>query len=208
MKVMYMIIVAGLLFMSSCTKDNFVSTGISKGRFDGNMLEYMAAHTYDWDSVRVMIQHAGDDMVELFEGRASGHEAITFFGLTNHSIRRYLLRNEKKQISDLDPEWCKDILLQHVVDGKYYRKEIPEGEPGDYGTAGTGGITLRTLGGTDLWVFAIVQEKDGIVENAARPIFVNFKKSNKEVGVASADIEPDNGLVHALEYDFTLGDEE
>ena len=33
-----------LLGMSSCTKDNFAYSGISKARFDGNMLEYMDAH--------------------------------------------------------------------------------------------------------------------------------------------------------------------
>lgn len=208
MKTIYAIIVAGVFLLTSCTKDNFVSTGVSKGRFDGNMLEYMTAHTYDWDSTFVLIQHAGEDMVALFEGRDPNHKEITFFGLTNHSIRRYLLEQGKKRVSELDPAWCKSMLLQHIVDGKYYRKDIPAGEPGDFGTAGKGGVTLPTLGGTELWVFAVIQEKDGIVENAAKPIFVNFKRVNKEFGIASADIEPDNGLVHALEYYFTLGDEE
>ena len=50
-----------------------------------------------------------EDMVQLFEGKDPEHKEITFLGITNHSIRRYLL-TEGKTIADLDPEWCRDIL--------------------------------------------------------------------------------------------------
>ena len=53
-----------------------------------------------------------------------------------------------------------------------------------------------------------VQEKDGIVQHAAKPIYINFLESNMLYAVASGDIEPDNCVVHALDYNFTLGDEE
>ena len=197
-----------LLLLASCTKDNFINTGVSNGRFDGNILEYMSAHSYDWDSTLVMIYHAGVDMVKLFEGNDEEHSVITFFGLTNHSIRRYLLEQGFKQVSDLDAEWCRSILLQHVVDGKIYRKDIPEGYPGDYGLAGTGGCYVTTLAGNQLWVYVDIQENGAIVENAARPIFVNFIKTGLTFEVASGDIEPDDAVIHALQYDFTLGDEE
>lgn len=210
MKRVYVLFMAvGLLLgMNSCTKDNFVYSGVSNGRFDGNMLEYMESHPYDWDSTAVMIRHAGQDMVTLFEGKNENHKEITFFGMTNHSIRRYLLQNGLKQVSDLDATWCRSILLQHVVDGKLYRKIIPAGEPGAYGTVGTGGTTLTTLGGTDVWVYVVVEEKEGVVQHAARPIYINFMKSNRLYQVVSGDIEPDNCLVHALDYRFTIGEEE
>ena len=208
MKTICYVIVGVLLLLASCTKDNFINTGVSNGRFDGNILEYMSAHSYDWDSTLVMIYHAGVDMVKLFEGNDEEHSVITFFGLTNHSIRRYLLEQGFKQVSDLDAEWCRSILLQHVVDGKIYRKDIPEGYPGDYGLAGTGGCYVTTLAGNQLWVYVDIQENGAIVENAARPIFVNFIKTGLTFEVASGDIEPDDAVIHALQYDFTLGDEE
>ena len=208
MKTICYVMVGVLLLLASCTKDNFINTGVSNGRFDGNILEYMSAHSYDWDSTLVMIYHAGVDMVKLFEGNDEEHSVITFFGLTNHSIRRYLLEQGFKQVSDLDAEWCKSILLQHVVDGKIYRKDIPEGYPGDYGLAGTGGCYVTTLAGNQLWVYVDIQENGAIVENAARPIFVNFIKTGLTFEVASGDIEPDDAVIHALQYDFTLGDEE
>lgn len=212
MKTKYLGIVIVLLgLFASCTKDNFVSTGNSQGRFDGSTLEYMMAHSYDWDSAVVMIRHAGEDMVRLFDGKDENHPEITFFGITNHSIRRYLLENDIKQVSDLDPEWCKDILLRHVVDGKYFRKDIPTGKPGSYGTLGTGGITLKTLseadGDTDIWTYTVIQESGGIVENAARHIYMFFKSSSRHFDITSGDMEQDNGVVHALEYWFTIGQE-
>lgn len=117
-----------LLGMSSCTKDNFAYSGISKARFDGNMLEYMDAHPYDWNLTAAMIRHAGEDMVKLFEGNDENHKEITFFGITNHSIRRYLLENGLEKVTELDADWCRSILLQHIVDGKLYRKAIPAGK--------------------------------------------------------------------------------
>ena len=209
MEKIYIGIVLGfVLLASSCTKNSFISTGNSQGRFDGTMLEYMEAHSYDWDSTVVMIHHAGEEMVALFDGRDENHPEITFWGFTNHSIRRYLLENDIEQVSDLDPEWCKSILLQHVVDKKYFRTDLPKGILGEYDTQGIGGITLKTLAGTDVCAYTVVKESGGITENAARPIYMIFKKSGRHFGIASGDLEQDNGVVHALEYWFTIGQEE
>lgn len=194
--------------LEGCTKNNYIDTGLSNGRHDGSLMNYMETHPYDWDSTVVMVRHAGEDMVRLFEGQDPTHPEITFFGLTNHSIRRYLLQHGFRQVMDLDADWCRSILLQHIVDGKYYRKNFPAGKPGLYGTIGTGGITLSTLAETNVWVYVVVQENGGITENAAKPIYINFLKSNSHFAVASGDIEPDNCVVHALDYNFTLGDEE
>ncbi|MEI3419755.1 MAG: hypothetical protein V8R91_01095 [Butyricimonas faecihominis] len=110
-----------------------------------------------------MIYHAGVDMVKLFKGNDEEHSVITFFGLTNDSIRRYLLEQGFKQVSDLDAEWRRSILLQHVEDGKIYL-DIPEGYPGDYGLAGTGGCYVTTLAGNQLWVYVDIQENGAIVK--------------------------------------------
>ena len=206
------LIIVGVILLSqmtACTVDNYIDTGVSNGRHEGeSLLEYMEGDSYNWDSCVAMVRHAGEDMVQLFEGKDPDHKEITFLGITNHSIRRYLLTNKITRVSDLDADWCRSILLQHIIDGKLYRKDIPEGEPGEFGTAGKGGITMTTLAGTQIWFYVIVQENNGIVQNAAKPIYVNFLKTNQEFAIASGDIEPDNCIVHALEYKFTPGDEE
>ena len=96
MRKILFIIAFGTSVLTSCTKNNFIRSGISIGRFDGSLLEYMEhpGHSYDWDSTALMVRQAGEEMVRLFEGQDPNHPEITFFGPTNHSIRRYML--EKK----------------------------------------------------------------------------------------------------------------
>ena len=81
-----------VLFLFSCnTKYNIIDTGLANGKFAGNMYEYLQSNHYDWDSTVLMIKKA--DLVDLFEGKRAGYEKITFFGPTNHSIRKYMLDN-------------------------------------------------------------------------------------------------------------------
>lgn len=147
-KMLYTIWFLGSLLHVGCTKDNYIDTGISNGRYHGNLMQYMGSNSYDWDSTILLVRHAGDDIVRLFEGKDPEHKEITFFGITNHSIRRHLLESGYQRVADLDPEWCREMLLRHVIDGKLYRKDIPYGEPTLYGTPGTGGSYLTTLAGT------------------------------------------------------------
>ena len=79
------IVMVGLV---SCTKWNYDDGGVSNGVHDCSMWEYLHTQSRDWDSTIVMIERAG--LRELFEGKGE-HEQITFLGLTNYSIRTYLL---------------------------------------------------------------------------------------------------------------------
>ena len=90
-KMLYTIWFLGSLLHVGCTKDNYIDTGISNGRYHGNLMQYMASNSYDWDSTILLVRHAGEEMVRLFEGKDPAHKEITFFGITNHSIRRETL---------------------------------------------------------------------------------------------------------------------
>lgn len=204
---MYLLIIVSV-FCTSCTKDNFIDTGICNGRFDGNVIDYMKSSPYDWDSTRLMIEHSGEDMVRLFKGEDPQYPEITFLGITNHSIRRYMLHNGIKCVTDLDKEWCRQILLNHIINGKIKRADIPIGKQGEFGTVGTGGKIIKTLSGKELWIYTVLEELGfGAGENLPKHIYVNFM-STENFAIASGDIEPDNAIVHALEYKYTLGDSE
>lgn len=191
-----------------CSKSQFIKTGTSNGRFDGSMLEYMEAHSYDWDSTVLMVYRAGDEMIQLFEGQNPDYPEITFFGPTNHSIRRYMLRNNIARVEDMTPEFCEDILKRHVIAGKMWRDSIPRGIASQTNALiGTGGQTYTTLAGTDIWVFSYALEWQGVEGAGAVVLYVtSLDKQIKNIDVASTNIEPDNGLVHSLSYDFTLGE--
>ena len=125
-----------------------------------------------------MVYRAGDDVVRLFEGQDPDHPEITFLGITNHSIRRYLLERGLSQVADLTPEFCKKVLLCHVLDGKLWRDSIPLGEDSQGGNLIKGGAYYTTLGGTRLAMHTLLKLED----------------------VVSTNIEPDHSLVHAMAY--------
>ncbi len=201
----YILLVIPLLTIA-CTKDNFIYSGVCNGRFDGNVLKYMKAHPYDWDSTIVLINHAGEDMVRLFKGEDPEHKEITFLGITNHSIRRYILHKGISRVTDLDKEWCRKMLKQHIIDGKIRRADIPVGKQGEFGAIGTGGRFVKNLAGEDVWLYLVLEDQGfGAGESLPKHIYVNFM-STENYAVASGDIEPDNAIIHALEYRFTIGD--
>ena len=68
-KMLYTIWFLGSLLHVGCTKDNYIDTGISNGRYHGNLMQYMASNSYDWDSTILLVRHAGEEMVRLFEGK-------------------------------------------------------------------------------------------------------------------------------------------
>lgn len=198
-----------MAFVASCTKDNFYDSGVSNGRHDCSLLEYMEKDSYNWDSTVVLVRHAGEEMVRLFEGNDPAHPEITFFGMTNHSIRRYLLQNGLKRVSDLDPAWCKERLLRHVVDGKFYRKDFAPGEqPLGGSSIGEGGTKVTTLGNTGFWGYTERQDYEGVqgIGYTKFYLYSLVPGNSRQLDLASPDIEPNHCVVHSLGYGFTLGD--
>lgn len=200
-----------VLSFSACTKDQYIDTGICNGRFDGSLLEYLESpdrdKSYNWDSTALMVRRAGEDVVRLFEGKDPDHPEITFLGITNHSIRRYLLERGLKKVSDLSPEYCKKVLLCHILDGKVYRDSIPLGMDGQGGRLMEGGAYYTTLGGTRLAMFTKADSWQGVADIG--PLKITIKSTHtmmKLDGVASTDIEPDNCVVHSMTYYYDWTD--
>lgn len=193
------------LWFTSCTKNNYYDSGISNGRHDCSLLEYMEQHGYDWDSTVLMVRHAGADMVQLFEGKDLAHPEITFLGPTNHSIRRYLLRNGYESIRELDPAWCKKILLQHIIDGKHMMKDIPAGEEIDGSIIGKDGKIYSTLNGNRVWMCTYTEDYNGVMGLGLTSIHLSSIDGSRKIQIGSSNIEPNNCVVHSLHYSFTLG---
>lgn len=194
--------------LTACTKNNYWDSGISIGRHDCTLLEYMEmpGHSYDWDSTALMVRHAGEDMVRLFSGKDPDYPEITFFGFTNHSIRRYMIKKRIKQVSDLDPAWCREKLLGHIVSGKIYKNDVPRGIPISNVAQGEDGTTYTSLAGTLFWACTFAEAYQGIAGKGPVTLYLSSLTVQKKLTVASSDIEPNNCVVHSLHYDYTLGD--
>lgn len=202
MKTIYWI--AGMVLLvvaTSCTKNDFQKTGISIGRFDGSMLEYMKAHHYDWDSTVLMVEQAG--LESLFDGS----EEITFFGVTNFSIMRYMQKNKIKRVKDMTPEFCRETLLRHVLKGKMMRVDFPRGvAPTGSDVVGKDGGFYTMMGENQIWAYTFKDTYNKVAEAGALLLKITSVDKHKPIEIASGDIEPDNGVVHSLSYNFTLGD--
>lgn len=204
-----------LIGTASCTDYNFVETGQANGVHQTTMWGYFQTDAYNWDSLMVMVRHAdasagSEDMKlqELFEGKTQYGKDITFLGITNHSIRRYLLQNEIDKVADIPAEDCRNFILSSVLDEWIDLDGFLPGKPStDFNNViGTGGKEYVTLSGKPLWIYTFSGAYEGVPGAGPTQIFIVSKDSSKKTVVASCNIITQTGIVHSLSYDFTLND--
>lgn len=192
--------------MSCSTDYNMNNTGLADGKFDGTMYEYFHSDSYNWDSLLIMIDRAG--LQDLFNGQVEGYEQITFWGPTNHSIRRWMLEGKEgapECLKDLSPEECRKYVMAHVVKGKYMLDDIPRGTVGMESVSG--GMTM--YGGdnnNEMWVYTEQMPYNGVINVGAVVINIRSMRTLTDIDIASCNIEPTTGVVHSLHPNYTLGE--
>lgn len=193
---------------TGCTKYDFIDTGIANGNHQNTMWEYFDKDPYNWDSLQVMAAHAG--VRDIFEGTSEHGKDITFLGITNHSIRRYLLRNQDtyKQITDIPKEECKEIILSSILKGRIERDGFPPGKPSTSAddVIGSGGKMYTTLSGKQLWIYTYKEPYNGVPNTGAVRIYIVSPDTARKTEVASSNIMTLTGVVHSLSYGFTIKD--
>ena len=206
-KVIYIIGVV-LLTMASigCTDYNLVDTGEANGNHQTIMWEYFKGDSYNWDSLVVMADYAG--LKPIFDGTSKYGKQITFFGITNHSIRRYLLQNSYKRVKDIPKEDCRRMILNCVLNQRIMLDEFTPGRPSGSPdrVIGTGGKIYEMLSGKKLWIYSFRISYNGVPEAGPLNIFLVSPDSKKSTRVASSNIQTLTGVVHSLDYNFTLND--
>lgn len=209
----------GLLSLVSCTKYNVIETGYANGKHDTSMDKYFQGDTYNWTLTRQLIAHAG--LTDVFT--QTGGEGITFFGITDHSIRRYLLQEQDREneqaaqdgrdpktltLQDIPVAKAKEMLERCIIKGRFKLEQIPAGKfkPGGETIRGTGGQEFETLAGSKLWIYTFREPYDRIPDAGPVSIYIVSEEFQKRLKVASSNIETLTGIVHSLPYDFTLGE--
>jgi hypothetical protein len=191
-------IVTGIVLLTvvACSTDwNFEDTGRARERFDGSMYAYLKSNSYDWDSVRLMIERAG--LVEAFDGG----ETFTFFGPTNHSIRRWMNETGRAAVREIPAEECRERVMAYLLDGKLLRDDIPEGELLD--AAWQGGKEYAFRSGRRVMLYRVLGSYEGIPKAGAAVI--HLQAGGVTTTVASSNIQPANGVVHSLDYNHRFG---
>ena len=98
------------LALGSCTKWNYHDGGVAYGVHDCSMWDYFKKQPRDWDSTRVMIQHAG--LQDLFEGKGE-YGQITFLAPSNLAIMTYMFNNNFRRVNEIPAAECRRLLETH-----------------------------------------------------------------------------------------------
>ena len=200
------ICVCVLMTLTGCdTKQNWIDTGVSSPYHDCSIMEYLRGDAYNWELTVEMIERA--DLTDLFEGQVDTLPEITFFGIPSYSILLYLWDNDMESVSELTPAFCRETILNHVVKGKYLKADIAYRNPNYLITdpQQDGGTELITLGGRQLKAYVDKSEYGGVPDAGAETMYLYSFSAYTQVPLASPDIQPLNGVVHALNYNFVLG---
>lgn len=192
----------------SCTDYDLIDTGTANGKHECSMWDYFGSDQYNWDSLRVMATHAGLD--DIYKGTSQYGTGLTVFGITNHSIRRYLLNNGYNAVKDMPVEDCKRIILSIIMEGnsKLMLDDFISGTASSNPNTviGTGGKMYKMLSGEELWIYTFREPYGGVQQAGPKKIYIVSQESQRTTEVASCNIETLTGVVHALSYNFNLND--
>lgn len=206
MKISRVMVVLSVIFFSACTKQNVIDTGTSNPHFNGTMMAYLRADDYNWKLTVQMIERGG--LVDLFEGKVDSLKEITFLGFTSHSVLRYLLDHQMDSVKYLTPAFCREVVLNHVVKGKTLKMDIPYRDKQFYvydpKQPVTGYKTLTTLGGKEVRAYLEKTSYGPSPDTGPIAMYCYSMSKGLFVPLASPDIQPDNGVVHSLNYNFNL----
>lgn len=207
MKKIYNILVYFSIVISlvSCTAQDWYDSGISSPYHDCSIMEYLRGDSYNWELTVKLIERAG--LVDMFEGKDPSYKEITFFAPPSYSILRYLWDNDMESVEEMSAEDCKTIVLKHVLNKKYLKADFAYRNV-DYmidDELQDGGTDIVTLGGSHLRIYRDKSAYGGVPDAGPETMYIySFTKATM-VPLATPDIQPLNGVVHALNYNYGLG---
>lgn len=205
--------------LPSCTKYNFIDGGKAEGVHDCSMWDYMQLSPYNWDSTRIMIEHAG--LRSLFEGKEQ--KQITFFGITNHAIRTYMLEHNETitdpskhwvRVTDIPQEFCYNLLTKLIIPDRFMLKDIPRGNRvkqtnsnGELIYVNEGGKSYAAITG-NLFCYTFQDPYQDVANAGLVSLYlVSMNRGGTTAQrIVSSDIQTTNGVVHALSYGFKFSD--
>ena len=208
MKTIYVLllsVMAGGIFISCDTQQDVWNTGTSSPYHDCTIMEYLREDKYNWELTVALIERA--DLVDLFEGRIDTLPEITFWGFPSYSVKRHLLDNGLESVEEMDVAKCRELVLKHVMKGKVLKSDVALRDK-DYfifDPKQTGGTVLFTLGKGRLKAYIDKTKYSGVPESGAEILYLYSFSASKMVPLASPDIQPTNGVVHSLNYNYVLG---
>lgn len=210
--------------LCSCTDYNYIDGGTAKGVHNCTMWEYFDSQVVDWDSTMIMIEHAG--LKSIFDGSGE-YKQITFFGITDLSIVRYMLDHNRilkeeaakngvevneddywHRVTDIPSKTCETFLKRLIIPQRIMVNDIPEGKrllkPDGLTYEESDGEVIKSLT-EELFVWIFREDYAGVSKKGAKQLWLARRLSTaSNWRIASTDIQTTNGVVHAIGYDFDM----
>ncbi|MES2777594.1 MAG: hypothetical protein V4722_25670 [Bacteroidota bacterium] len=201
---------AVVLLAASCKKDYYTDTGKHTPNYDGNALQYLKSKPQYFDSISKIIKLAG--MESVFS-----QEDITFFAPADSSVNltlkyindrlRSLGRKEVFRMEQIKPEVWRNQLSRYLFKGKKSLNDFPQLDPNN--VSAYPGQIYGSYDGALMNVGVIYNDAGGVRYAGYRQLQLSFIPSASaprdvrswySATVASSNIAPTNGYVHALRY--------
>jgi len=211
------------VMVAACKKDDYyLDGGLANARFNGTIMAYLDANPVHFDSVAQVIRLAG--LEEVFNS-----DTLTFFAPNDRNIRELigdyrrggvntelyrLNRDTIQQLSDIDSLIWRKYLMRYMYHGKKkladYPQidfEVPDAFPGQNYYSYNNSVCNIGVEFNDAVTDAGKPTETRLKYMGYRQLAISFIPNVSfpfnnwiRVYVISSDIEPDNGIVHALAY--------
>ncbi len=208
MKSIYTILMSFMFagVLTSCdTKQDVWDTGTSSPYHDCSIMEYLRGDKYNWELTVELIEHAG--LTDLFEGQVDTLPEITFWGFPSYSVLRYLYDCNLENVSEINKDKAREIVLMHVMKGKVLQEDVALRDENYYiyDEEQTGGTELFTVSGIRLKAYVEIDDYMFVPDGGASHLYLYSFTAKSMIPLASPNIQPQNGVVHALNYNYVLG---
>ncbi|SEO12043.1 hypothetical protein SAMN05192574_105379 [Mucilaginibacter gossypiicola] len=208
-KTIIAVFIIAACFLAGCKKDSYYyDTGVHQAKYDGTILDYLKAKPFIFDSLVLAIKVAG--MEDVFQ-----KENVTFFAPPSSCIHKAIvnlntdLRNNGKdtvsQLGQVQPQVWKDMLSEYLFKGTYLLKDIPQIDT--LALSAFPGQGYVSYGGRTMNIGVFYNSANGVKYVGYRQLILSFIPdfSNPTVGllnvpIATSDIQPTNGVIHALQF--------
>ncbi|MCB6971766.1 MULTISPECIES: hypothetical protein [Butyricimonas] len=198
------IIFSILLISVACTKQTVYDTGICSPYHDCSIMDYLRGNDYEWGYTVELIEQAG--LVDLFEGKVDSLPEITFLGIPGMSVERYLYDHGYDSVQQISSKLCRMMVLQHVAKGKILQQDIAFRNLEYTGNSPLqdGCTDITMLNGNTVRFWLDKSDYAGVPDAGPVAMSAWSLQTNLQIPLASPNIQPLNGVVHSLNYNYKL----
>lgn len=207
LKLVFLTVVSTIIALSSCKKEYYIDGGIHNPKYDGTILQFLKSRPELFDTLTKVVELANYTSM-LNDPNAN----ITFFAPPSQSIiksiktlNRQLFSRGQDTVSDvrqISPEVWHKYLSYYIYPEKFLLKDYPQIDTNDMlAYPGQGYLSIAGEPMNIGTFYNDVRTKNSagveqIVKYAGyRQLLINYSNP-----VATSDIQPDNGVIHVLQY--------